>query len=221
MPRKLRFDIPGTDWRVRPEQLEAAGLEKLFAPRLEPPLRLVVDLGFGRGEFLLELACQEPEMAFLGVEVSMKRVLKMARRLARTDVVNLRLVEATAQEVVQERLPEASVACFWINFPDPWPKKRHHRRRLVQPDFVRALAQRLAPGGVVNLATDHEGYAEQAAAVLAGEPLLENLFAPDPFRSEAGDRPPTGYELEWLAEGRSFHFFSYRRAPAAPAPAGG
>jgi tRNA (guanine-N7-)-methyltransferase len=217
MPRKLKFDIPGTDWRVPVDEIGEAGLQKLYAPWLQPPLRLVVDVGFGRGEFLMALARSRPDFAFLGVEYSFKRVLKMARRLARTDLTNVRLVEATAQLVVQERLPLESVTCFWINFPDPWPKKRHHRRRLIQSEFAHQLARRLRPGGVVNVATDHLGYAEHIDAVLAGEPSLENVYAPEPFRPGVNDRPPTAYELEWRAEGRSFYFFTYRRGAAAQA----
>ena len=221
MSRKLKFDIPGIDWRVRPDELRELGLEKLYAPELAPPLRLVVDVGFGRGEFLMELAREDPKTAFLGIEYSFKRVLKMARRLARSDLVNVRLVEATAQLVVGE-LPEASVSCFWINFPDPWPKKRHHRRRLIQPGFVRTIARCLVAGGELHIATDHVGYAEWIEEVLAGEPSLENACAPERFRRGVNDRPPTAYELEWRAKGHSFRFFSYRRRadawPFGPGP---
>jgi tRNA (guanine-N7-)-methyltransferase len=211
MSRTLKFDIPGIDWRVRPDEIRELGLEKLYALELAPPLRLVVDVGFGRGEFLLELAREDPTTAFLGIEYSFKRVLKMARRLARNDLVNVRLVEATAELVVGERLPEASVSCFWINFPDPWPKKRHHRRRLIQPGFVRALARRLVAGGELHVATDHVGYAEWIDEVLAVEPSLENACAPERFRPSVNDRPTTAYELEWRAKGHPFRFFSYRR----------
>ena len=216
MSRKLKFDIPGIDWRVGPDELRELGLEKLYAPELAPPLRLVVDVGFGRGEFLMELAREDPTTAFLGIEYSFKRVLKMARRLARSDLVNLRLVEASAELVVGERLPDASVSCFWINFPDPWPKKRHHRRRLIQPRFVRALARCLVPGGELHVATDHLGYAGWIDEVLAAEPALENAWAPEPFRRSANDRPSTAYELEWRAKGHPFHFFWYRRRSDAP-----
>ncbi len=211
MSRGLKYDIPGTDWRVPLEQLRESGIEKIFAPELAPPLELVVDIGFGRGEFLRDQATRDPARACLGVEYSRKRVLKLARRLARTELANVRLVEARAEEVV-DLLPEAGVAQAWINFPDPWPKARHHRRRLIQPPFVHALALRLAPGGTLHVATDHVEYAEWIAEILPGEPLLENRYAPDPFRpSVDDDRIATGYELEWRAEGRALHFFSYRR----------
>ena len=210
MPRRLKYDIPGRDWRVGPESLEDPGVAELFAPL--GPRPLVVDVGFGRGEFLVQLAEKERGTCFLGIEASFKRVLKMARRLARTDLGNGRLGEGPA-EAGLERLPEASVDHFWVNFPDPWPKKRHHRRRLIQPRTVELLARRLVPEGLLDVATDHAGYAEQIAEVLPAEPRLENRYAPDAFRRAVDDRPATAYELEWRAAGRSFHFFRYACRP--------
>jgi tRNA (guanine-N7-)-methyltransferase len=212
--RALKYDFAGPDFRVAAEDLVGEGLAKLFAPDLAPPLRLTVDLGFGRGELLLALAAAEPATAFLGVEYSFKRVLKLARRLARTPLRNVRLVQATAESIVGDRLPDACVRAFWINFPDPWPKKRHQRRRLIQPGFAHALARRLEPGGVVYAATDHAGYAEAIADVLAGEPLLENLHAPHAWRSEPPERCATAYELEWRALGRDCCYFAHRRRVA-------
>jgi tRNA (guanine-N7-)-methyltransferase len=211
MGRTLKYDFAGSDFRVAPEDLAGAGLDKAFAPDLAPPLRLTVDLGFGRGELLLDLAQSQPDAALLGVEYSFKRVLKLARRLARTQLRNVRLVCDTAEAIVGDRLAPGSVHAFWVNFPDPWPKKRHHRRRLLQPAFVRQLALRLEPGGLLHVATDHEGYAEAIAEVLAGEPLLENLHAPAAHRCEPPARAATAYELEWRAQGRECRYFAYRR----------
>jgi len=209
--RRLKFDIPGPDLRVDKDQVREKGWEALFAEDLPRPFPMVVEIGFGRGEFLRHLATLRPQVAHLGVEVSFKRVLKMARRLARTEIRNIRLVEGTGEEVVRELLPESSVETFWINFPDPWPKKRHHRRRLIQPTFVRDLALRLQPGGRVEIATDHQGYAGWIERVLSAEPLLENLHAPQPHRREVPGRMRTAYQIEWLREGRSLCFWSYRR----------
>ena len=218
MGRTLKYDFAGPDFRVAAEDLAGPGLAKLFAPDLAPPLRLSVDLGFGRGELLLELARAEPGAAFLGVEYSFKRVLKLARRLARSELRNVRLVCDSAEAIVGDRLLDASVHAFWINFPDPWPKKRHQRRRLLQPAFVRQLARRLEPGGLLHAATDHEGYADAIAEVLSAEPLLENVHAPAAWSSQAPPRTATAYELEWRAQGRDCRYFAYRRAkPAAVA----
>jgi tRNA (guanine-N7-)-methyltransferase len=212
--RSLKYDIPGPDWRVGLDEVLEKGWPAIFGSDPEP-LRLVVEIGFGRGEFLMQLAGSDPHASHLGIEHSFKRVLKMARRLARSSLANVRLVEAPAERVVPETLAPASVEAFWINFPDPWPKKRHHRRRLVTPAFVAELARRLAPGGELHLATDDVAYAEVMDACLSGEPLLENAFAPDRFRREVAGRPATAYELEWRAAGRTCHFFAYRRRTVA------
>ncbi len=210
MSRALKRDIHGPDWRVSVESLRELGGEKLFAPELDASAPLVVDIGFGRGEFLLDLAQRQPEGAFLGIEYSFKRVLKLARGLARSELRNVRLIEAPAQLLVEELLPEGSLSCVWINFPDPWPKKRHHRRRLLQSGFVRGLARCLRPEGELHVATDHAEYAEQIDEVLRAEPLLENLYAPEAFLSEVSARMPTAYELAWREQGRALHFFGYR-----------
>jgi tRNA (guanine-N7-)-methyltransferase len=203
--------MPGHDWRVTADDVRAKGLEGIFAGEVAQPLPLVLEVGFGRGEFLLGLAEAARQRAFLGVEYSGKRVLKTARRLARTELRNVRLMLATAEDVIREILPPGSLAAVWINFPDPWPKKRHHKRRLLQPGFVRELAQRLSAGGEFHVATDHAAYAEFIAEVLAAEPLLENLAAPARWLPEVPGRRPTAYEVEWRAEGRPLHFFEYRR----------
>ena len=210
MSRTLKTDIPGPDRRVTLDDVRAKGWAALFAPDVREPLRLVVEIGFGRGEYLRALAAAAPGVAHVGVDLSHRRVLKLARRLAKTEERNLRLIEAGAEEVVRDALADASVETFWINFPDPWPKKRHHRRRLLQPAFVAALARRLVPGGELHAATDHAAYAAQIDAVLAAETRLENALAV-PFVSEVPGRLRTAYEEMWRAEGRALHFFRYRR----------
>ena len=211
MTRALKLDIPGPDRRVGLAEIAERGWPALFAGDVDAPLPLVVELGFGRGEFLLGLAEASPEQAHVGVELSFKRSVKMARRLARSPLRNVRLVQGLAQQVVEEALPDASVACFWINFPDPWPKKRHARRRLVQPDLAARLVQRLVRGGSLRVATDDASYALWIDAVLRELPELENRHAPAPFVREEEGRARTAYEVEWRAQGRSLHFFHYVR----------
>ncbi len=211
MGRTLKTDIPGPDLRVGLDEVREKGWPALFAPDLTPPLRLVVEVGFGRGEFLRHLAQAYPEVAHVGVEVSTKRVLKMARRLARGEERNIRLVHAPGEHLLREGLTDASVDTFWINFSDPWPKKRHHGRRLIQPVFVAALSARLVPGGEVHVATDHVEYAEHIDQALRGEPRLENVHAPHAFLPEVTGRLQTAYERMWREEGRPLHFFRYRR----------
>jgi tRNA (guanine-N7-)-methyltransferase len=218
MSRALKYDIPGPDWRITPEEIKEKGLRESFSRSSEEHVSLVVDLGFGRGEFLLALVQKDPDTLFLGVEYSFKRVLKMARLLARSGLTRILLCDATAEEVVGACLPDASVREFYVNFPDPWPKKRHHRRRMLQPAFVAQIVRCLEVGGVFNVATDHRGYADWIDEVLSREPGLENLYAPDGCRDSVEGRPTTSYELEWRAEGRCFHFFRYGRQVGVEVP---
>jgi tRNA (guanine-N7-)-methyltransferase len=211
MARRLKLDIPGPDRRVLPGDVLAKGWAELFAPALREPLRIVLEIGFGRGEFQLALAERSPDVAHVGVEISRKRVLKQARRLAKSEIANVRLVHGTGEAAIAELFGPASLEAVWINFSDPWPKKRHHRRRLVQPPLVAAVADRLACGGLLHVATDDVPYAEHIDAVLAAEPQLANDFAPERWLPEVEGRMPTAYELEWRAEGRPLHFFAYRR----------
>jgi tRNA (guanine-N7-)-methyltransferase len=213
--RALKYDVPGTDWRVDLAEVKARGWKDLFADDVPEPLPLVVEIGFGRGEFLMELAAREPETAFVGIEYSFKRVLKVARRLARGPLRNVRLVDVRAEEVVRDALTDDSVSCFWVNYPDPWPKKRHFKRRLLQPSFTALLARRLVAGGALHVATDHPGYAEWIDEVLGDSGGLENCYAPDPFRREVPGRPSTAYELEWRALGRPLYFFCYSKPSAS------
>ena len=214
MTRRLKLDIPGADRRVSLADIAERGWPALFAGDVPSALPLVVELGFGRGEFLLGLAEASPEQAHVGVELSFRRSVKMARRLARSPLRNVRLVQGLAQQVVVEGLPDGSVACFWINFPDPWPKKRHARRRLIQPELAAGLVRRLVPGGSLRVATDDPPYAQWIDAVLRGVPDLENRHAPDAFVPEEEGRTRTAYEVEWRALGRPLHFFHYARKPA-------
>lgn len=216
MTRAPKRDIPGIDWRITSAALHERGVVDCFASApdggagVDASRALVVEIGFGRGEFLLHLAREAPGVAHLGVEYSWKRVLKMARRLARTELRNVRLLEERAEVLAHELLPCESVTTFWVNYPDPWPKKRHAERRLLRPPTLQALAERLRPGGELQIATDDAAYAGEIAAGLAAEPLLENLL-PSAFVREMPGRLPTAYELEWRAEGRSLHFFTQRR----------
>ena len=211
MSRTLKTDIPGPDRRVTIEDVRAKGWDALFAPELAAPIgALVVEIGFGRGEFLRQLAAEAPGVPHLGVELSWKRVLKMARRIAKAGDPNIRLICARGEDVLREVVAADSVRTFWINFSDPWPKARHHRRRLVQAPFVAQLADCLQPDGLLHVATDDVSYAQHIDEVLRGEALLENAL-PAPFLPEIAGRPVTAYEAMWRAENRPLHFFSYRR----------
>ncbi len=184
------------------------GLEKCVG---EAPV--VLEIGFGRAELILDLAEQHAATPFLGVEVSRKRVIKAGRRVEKRGLANVRLLNAPAEYLLERVLPPACVSECWINCPDPWPKKRHFKRRLIQKPLVEKLACALVPGGVLHLSTDHEGYAGWIDAVLLAARGLENLHQPRPWSAERPARGLTAYEREWLEEGRSLVYFDYRRTP--------
>ncbi|MDG2334156.1 MAG: tRNA (guanosine(46)-N7)-methyltransferase TrmB [Myxococcota bacterium] len=214
MGRSLKYEIPGVDRRCDSLELAERGFDGLFAAALEDASRRVLEIGFGRGEFLLELAAKQPETAFLGVEISFKRVLKMARKVGRAELCNVRLMEAKGEVVLHDLLPNGLLDEIWVNFSDPWPKDRHARRRVIQPAFVRDAARCLVPGGTLHVATDDVPYAHQIAEVMEGEILLENAFAPERWLGNVPGRIQTGYEIEWRAAGRPLHFFAGCRVAA-------
>ncbi|MCS5638573.1 MAG: tRNA (guanosine(46)-N7)-methyltransferase TrmB, partial [Myxococcota bacterium] len=183
----------------------------------EVPVRRVVEIGFGRGEFLLEMAAKRPGTAFLGVEISFKRVLKMARKVARAGLLNVRLMEAKGEVILSDLISVDCLDEIWVNFSDPWPKDRHAGRRLIQPEFVENAARCLVVGGTLQIATDDIPYAHQISDVLASQPRLENAFAPEPWLRDVPGRIQTGYEIDWRAAGRSLHFFAGLKIASAAA----
>jgi tRNA (guanine-N7-)-methyltransferase len=209
--RTIHREITGNDLRVWPQEVRRSGWAKLFGLPAAAPLRLHVDVGFGDGAFLTELARRDPGRAVVGIDLSFKRVLKVARRLSRSDLPNVRLLGVDAAWAVREAFEEESVESFWINFPDPWPKRRHRRRRLIEPAFVGELSRRLMIGGSLHVATDHPDYAAAIRSALGGESLLENAQVPAPQLRERHELPPTTYQREWVEQRRPCFFFQHRR----------
>lgn len=159
----------------------------------------VLEIGFGMGEATAHIAALMPEKNFLCCEVHEPGVGALLKRIGEQQLPNIRIVAHDAVEVIDHMLAPQSLAGVHIFFPDPWHKKRHHKRRLVQPPFVAKLASRLAPGGYIHCATDWEPYAQQMLEVLAAEPSLQNTaegFAPKPFY-----RPLTKFENRGLRLG--------------------
>ena len=155
----------------------------------------VLEIGFGMGETTAAIAQARPDMNFLGVEVFGAGVGALARRIDALGLSNVRIVQHDAVEVVRDMIAPDALAGVHVFFPDPWPKARHHKRRLIAPGFVVLLAGRIAPGGTLHCATDWQQYAEQMLAVLSAEPLLRNLhegYAPLPA-SPFATRPTTKF----------------------------
>jgi tRNA (guanine-N7-)-methyltransferase len=170
----------------------------------------ILEIGFGMGETTAEIAQAHPEVNYLGIEVHSPGVGSLLRQVEARGLANLRIVQHDAMDVVEHMLAPASVDGVFVFFPDPWPKKRHHKRRLIQPPFVHALALRLKPGGLLHLATDWHEYAVQMLDVLRSEPLLENTaedFAPRPLY-----RPMTKFEQRGLRLGHGVWDLLFRRS---------
>ena len=214
MSRTIPRNVEGPDWRVWPEEIRRLGWAKIFGRALDAPLPLNVDIGFGDGEFMMATASRDPGGVYVGIEISFKRVLKVARRLASSEIRNIRLVGIDADWVIAQALKDESVARAWINFPDPWPRRRHQRRRIVEPRLIRSLSRRLVIGGRLTVATDDAEYAKVITPVLEGEPLLDNVYAPAPHRSESPDRVRTTFQRDFSTQGRTSFFFEYRRHAA-------
>jgi tRNA (guanine-N7-)-methyltransferase len=159
----------------------------------------VLEIGSGMGETTAAIAAARPEHDFLAVEVHAPGIAGLLRLVDRQGLTNVRVVRHDAVEVVEQMIASGALAAVHIFFPDPWPKKRHHKRRLLQPAFVHALAERLAPGGYLHAATDWQDYATEILATFHAEPLLLNMaseFAPRPAY-----RPLTKFERRGLARG--------------------
>ena len=153
---------------------------------------VVLEIGFGMGETTASIAAAHPALDFVGVEVHAPGVGALLARLDAQRLTNVRVIRHDAVEVVRDMIAPGSLAGVHVFFPDPWPKKRHHKRRLLTSAFVHALAERLASGGYLHAATDWEDYAQAILATLGAEPLLRNTaegFAPRPKA-----RPLTKFE---------------------------
>ena len=192
-----RFVLP-----FEPRPLDFAAVFGRSAPR-------VLEIGFGMGGATAAIAAAQPGVDFLGVEVHEPGVGALLKRIGEMGLANLRIVRHDAVEVLQQMIAPDSLAAVHVFFPDPWPKKRHHKRRLIQPPLVALIASRLVPGGVLHCATDWEPYAEQMLQVLSQEPLLRNTaagYAPRPDY-----RPLTKFETRGLRLGHGVRDLVFTR----------
>lgn len=169
----------------------------------------ILEIGFGMGEVTAQLAQLHPERDYLGIEVHTPGVGNLLKLIKEHGLANLRIVRHDAVEVLRQMIPADSFDGVHVFFPDPWPKKRHHKRRLVQPGFVHLLASRIRPGGYLHFATDWEDYATQMLEVLAAEPLLTNTATG--FAVRPGSRPQTKFETRGLKLGHEVRDLLFHR----------
>ena len=171
--------------------------------------RRSLEIGFGNGETLTELARRHPEQDFVGAEVHRPGVGRLLNALEAGALTNVRVACEDAVQLCSARLPDACLDAVLIYFPDPWPKKRHHKRRLLQPEFAALLGTKLKTGGRLHFATDWKDYAEQALAVLSACPAFENTaegYVPRP-----AERPATHFEQRGLKLGHEVFDLVFRR----------
>lgn len=192
-------------WGI-PYQAAPLDLDEVFgrhAPR-------ILEIGCGMGETTATIAAEHPLNDYLGIEVHTPGVGSLLKEIATRELANLRVIQHDAVEVVRDMVAPASLAGIHIFFPDPWPKKRQQKRRLIQPAFIELLATRLAPGGYLHCATDWEDYALQMLEVLSGEALLLNTASG--FTPRPPYRPQTKFESRGLRLGHGVWDVVFRRA---------
>ncbi len=171
---------------------------------------LVVEIGSGMGETTATIAAAHPELDYLAIEVHVPGVGSLLRLIGEHGLTNVRIIQHDAVEVLREMIAPAVLAAVHVFFPDPWPKKRHHKRRLIQPALAHLVAERLAPGGVLHVATDWHEYAEQILAVLSAEPFLSNPGGG--FAERPATRPQTKFERRGQQLGHPVRDLIFHRA---------
>jgi tRNA (guanine-N7-)-methyltransferase len=169
-----------------------------------------VEIGFGMGQALLSWAAHQPDWNLLGIEVYQPGIGALLLGAQRDGLNNLQVLEGDAELAFEVNIDPDSLDEVRIFFPDPWPKKRHHKRRLVQPAFIKLLASRLKPGGRLLLATDWQAYAHWMLEVLSGEPLLEN-FSAEGFAQRAHERVITRFEARGTRLGHDVWDLAFHR----------
>lgn len=221
-PRSIRSFVTRAG-RITPAQQRALeelwpkyGVEFAGAPLDVPALfgrqaPLTLEIGFGNGDNLLRLAAAHPERDFLGIEVHRAGVGRLLLALETGALRNARIICHDAVEVLAEQLPARSVDEILILFPDPWPKKRHHKRRLIQAAFVELAVSRLVPGGALRLATDWQPYALEMLETLASAGNLENLAPSGAFAPRPPEREPTRFERRGERLGHEVWDLAFRR----------
>ena len=170
----------------------------------------ILEIGSGMGETTAEIAAQHPEKDFVAIEVHAPGIGSLLDRIEKRSLTNLRIIPHDAKLVLQHMLTGESLDGIHIFFPDPWPKARHHKRRLIQPDFVALLCDRLKPGGYLHIATDWEDYAIHSLQVLSGEQRLINTAATD-YAPRPAYRPLTKFEQRGIKLGHTIRDLIFTR----------
>ncbi|MFI1592407.1 tRNA (guanosine(46)-N7)-methyltransferase TrmB [Streptomyces halstedii] len=198
--------------------LDIDGRRVLDLPTLFDGLPVVLEIGFGMGEATARMAADDPSTGILAVDVHTPGQGNLLALAERAGVTNVRVANGDAIILLREMLEPAALDGLRVYFPDPWPKTRHHKRRLIQPEFLDLVARRLKPGATVHCATDWEPYAEQMLDVLTAHPLFENTRPDGGFAPRPAFRPLTRFEGQGLDKGHVVHDVLFTRAEDGPGP---
>lgn len=204
------FDRDWSRWGLdySPEPLN---LDALFGP----DSRRVLEIGFGMGQSLVEMAAADPQAYYIGIEVHRPGVGSLLHLVSERGLTNLRVFCHDAVDILRDCIPPSALDRVQVFFPDPWHKKRHHKRRLIQPGFVDLVVARLRPGGTLHLATDWEPYAEQMLHVLSANPLLRNTSNDGAYAPRPASRPLTRFEQRGARLGHGVRDLLFTREAAA------
>ena len=176
------------------------------------PIKL--EIGFGMGNFLIEMAAKEPASNFIGIDFYHKGIRKLMTRIKKLQLENIRVVYGDIRSKISILFKDRELNTIYINFPDPWPKKKHIKRRLIKPEFIKQLAQKLSSGGTAYLATDSERYAHEMLEYFNAETLFQNLNSQQGFLKERINLPKTKYEKNFINAGEKIFYLEYMRLEA-------
>jgi len=176
------------------------------------PIKL--EIGFGMGNFLIEMAAKEPASNFIGIDFYHKGIRKLMARIKKLQLENIRVVYGDIRSKISILFKDKELNTIYINFPDPWPKKRHIKRRLIKPEFIKQLAQKLSCEGITYLATDSENYAHEMLEYFNAETLFQNIDGQRGFLKERIDLPKTKYEKNFINAGEKIFYLEYVRLEA-------
>ena len=181
--------------------------ENLFGN--QNPLNL--EIGFGVGNFLIEMGIREPNENFIGIDFYHKGIRKVITRIDKHEMYNARIIYGDAKNKIPLLFNAEEISRIYINFPDPWPKKRHHKRRLIKPDFIKTLAEKLKPSGEIHIATDHEAYATEILDFFENEQTLKNKNGLGTFLFQKEGVPKSKYEKKFICAGERIFYLEYKK----------
>ena len=175
---------------------------------------IMLEIGFGMGNFLIEMAAKEPASNFIGIDFYHKGIRKLMTRIKKLQLKNIRVVYGDIRSKIPILFKDRELNTVYINFPDPWPKKRHIKRRLIKPEFIKQLAKKLHLEGRAYLATDSKSYAHEMLEYFNAEALFQNLNSQKGFLNERIHLPKTKYEKNFINAGEKIFYMDYLRLEA-------